>query len=474
MRVSIAVVGGGISGLSTAYFLKRNAAVSSADIKCIVIDGAKRLGGRIQTELVDGLVVEAGPDSFLALKPNAVELCKQLGLSESLIGSNASKSKIYILHSGKLRPLPEGMASSIPTKVMPFLSNSLFTPWGKARMLMDIFIPSRIADGDESLAEFTRRRLGREALERVAKPLMAGIYAGDAERLSVRSNFPQLERLEREHRSLILGTLADRRRNNGTNAGKGSAFMSLRGGLSVMVSALESKLDGEGTSILKGSPAVRINARRGKSGGYSIGLHNGKKLNVDVLVLATPAYVSADLLSSLSPDASSILNGIPYASSATVSLAYNRPDLPQGLDGSGFLVAPSERVSITACTWVSSKWPSHSPDDKVMLRCFIGRAGADDVVKRGDSEIFSMVKEDLRSILSISAEPVMERVYRHERALPQYNIGHMERMALLNAAMEKLPGIYLTGSAYNGVGIPDCIRHGELTAAKVLESLAGQ
>lgn len=469
MTRTVAVVGGGISGLATAYFLQEEFSKSGLAVESVLIEGQERLGGWILTENVGGCVIEAGPDSFLTLEPQAVDLCERLGLSDLLIGTNPARSRVHLVCGGRLRTLPDGLTSMVPTRLTPFLTTGLLTPWGKARMLLDVLMPRKRDGRDESLADFVRRRLGREALERIAEPLMAGIYAGDAGQLSMSANFPQLVELERRHRSLVLGTLAKNRQAapRQQHGGPKPTFMALRGGLGVMVDALVSQL--KCTSILTGMKLVTLRITPSQEeGGYELELEDQTVIHADAVVLATPAYVSAGLLKELDPRLASILSSISYVSTATVSLVYDRSDFARALDGSGFVVAPTEKRKITACTWVSSKWPTHSPSGVVLLRCFLGRAGHEEVLQQGDNELCQLAQDELRSILGISAEPVLKRVHRCVQALPQYDLGHSEKLAALEEARGRLPGVFLTGAAYRGIGLPDCIKQGALTAANVL------
>ncbi len=472
MNRAVAVVGGGISGLATAYFLQDYASRSGLTLECAVIEAEPRLGGRILSENVDGCVIEAGPDSFLTLKPQAVDLCERLGLSDLLIGTNSERSKVYVLVAGRLRRLPDGLTSVVPRKLTPFLWTGLLTPWGKSRMLLDVVIPRKSDGVEETLSGFVRRRLGHEALERIAEPLMAGIYAGDAAQLSMSTNFPQLVQLELKKRSLVLGTIANSRHPApGTiQAVHRPTFMALRGGLERMVDALVSHL--EGTTLLTGRKPVILRRKHShEKGGYELELDDGSLVYADSVVLATPAYASAGLLKDLSPEAASILGSIPYVSTATVSLVYDRSSFPHPLDGSGFVIAPTEMRKITACTWVSSKWPTHSPGDRVLLRCFLGRAGHEELLQRGDADLCQLAEDELNSILGITAKPLLRRIHRCGKSLPQYNLGHSEKLVALGQAMEDLPGIFLTGAAYRGVGLPDCIKQAALTASGTINFL---
>lgn len=467
----VVIVGGGISGLATAYYLQVEAIKSGTKLDCHIIERLDKLGGNVQTENMNGFVIEAGPDSFLTLKPQALDLCKRLDLSERLVGTNPTRSKTYVFVDGRLRVLPEGLVSGVPTKFRPFLTSRLITPWGKLRMLFEVFVARRQDQTDEPLSSFIKRRFGTEALSKIAEPLMAGIYAGDANNLSVLTNFPQLAKLEQEHRSLILGMMSTRHRSNDTQSGntRKPIFMTVKGGLHVMIEALISHL--ENTTFVTHASVTGLRRVAGKPRPYELELDGGTVIDADCVVLATPAYTAAEILTNSSPSAASILATIPYVSTATVSLVYDSSSLHHPLDGSGFVVAPMEKRRITACTWVSSKWPTHSSPLGLLLRSFVGRAGDEEILQNNDDEICEIVQSELESILGVSTKPLLKRVYRFDRALPQYNLGHREKLVKLDAELNSLPGIFLTGSAYRGVGLPDCIKQGELTAIKIMRFL---
>lgn len=465
----VAIVGAGISGLATAYFLQMEAAERGTNVDCTIIERTSKLGGNIQTENTDGFVIEAGPDSFLTPKPQALDLCQKLGLADKLV--EPSRSNVFVLVGKELVPLPEGLTSGVPTKIRPFLTSKLITPWGKLRILFEVVVSRRNEQTDESLASFIRRRLGTEALKKIAEPLMAGIYAGNAESLSMLANFPQLVKLEHDHRSLILGSISSKRRSTkrGSTVTHKPMFMTIKGGLHVMVDALASQLT---TSTVLTQTRL-ISLKKISDGGptYQLEFNNGKRIEADCVVLATPAYAAAEILDTLSSSAASVLRTVPYVSTATVSVVYDHASIRKVLDGSGFVVAPTDKMKLTACTWVSSKWPTHSPPSRVLIRCFVGRAGDEEILERSDDEICETVQNELERILEISGKPLLKRVNRFERGLPQYNLGHEEKLAKLDQAILSLPGIFIVGAAYRGVGLPDCIKQGQVTAAKVVSFL---
>ncbi|MDQ7848892.1 MAG: protoporphyrinogen oxidase [Armatimonadota bacterium] len=459
----IAVVGGGITGLAAAYGLVQAKELRGAEVT--LYEQAPRLGGKILTERLDGFLLEAGPDSFLTSKPEAVALSRALGLGEELVGTGPDRT-VYVLSRGRLHPLPEGLALVAPTRVLPFMRSGLFTLPEKARIGAELLLPPRRVDSDESLGAFVRRRLGQAALDRIAAPLLAGIYAGDAEQLSLEATFPLLRELERRHGSVIAGMLA-RRRTAADADGHLPLFVTLRGGLGRLVERLGAAL--EGVEVRTG---VGVEAIAREGAGYLLELSVGGRARADLVILTTPAFVAASLLEPLSPEAASMLRQIPYASTATVSLAFREGDLPP-LRGHGFVVARGEGWRITACTWASAKWPDRAPPGFALLRAYVGSASDAAVLERSDEEILRVVSEELHSAMGITAWPVLWRIVRWPASMPQYTVGHLERLAAAEAALAGLPGLFLAGAGYRGIGLPDCIRQGLTAAAAVHARIGG-
>lgn len=459
---SVVVVGGGITGLSAVYFLLQRSRRADRPLRVTLVE-AERLGGKIRTERVDGFVVEGGPDAFLAQKPWAARLCRELGRGEQLVVPRPGKT--YVLVGGRLRRLPEGAMGLIPTRLGSFASSELFTPWGKLRMGLDLVIPPQRDDRDESLAQFITRRLGREALERLAEPLLAGVYAADPQRLSVEATFPLLRELERRHGSLIRGALRTRRQQKGRKPPP--VFLTLRDGLGTLVDALVSRIEPHAT-LLVGRRVVRLEPL---PEGYRLTLDDRTRWHADAVVLTPPAYVAAELLEPLSVEAAELLAGIPYASTAVVTLAFRRQDVEHPLEGTGFVVPRIEGRALTACTWSSSKWPGRAPEGFVLLRAFFGRFGRPDLTTLKDPEAVELALGELRDLLGVRGGPVLTRVHRWVRAMPQYLVGHLERLARIEEALGGHPGIVLSGAAYRGLGLPDCIRQGEEASQAVLRRL---
>jgi len=468
----VIIIGGGITGLAAAYSLQELSRKNRAPISFTLIEGQPRLGGKILTDTEDGFVIEGGPDSFISQKPWALELCRQLGLADRLEGTNRDQTATYILLNGRLVNMPEGVMLLVPTRIGPFLSTPLFSPLGKLRMGLDWIIPRKKNREDESLAGFVRRRLGREAVERLAEPLLAGIYAGDAEQMSLAATFPQFLELEEKYGSLIRGMLA-RRRERAKPAPSGkepppTMFMTLKGGLAELVEAIVSKLDRETLTI--GKEAERIHWKSGLST-YQVRLKDGTALTADAVISTSPAYVTADLLSETDATLVRTLREIPYVSTATVSFAYRKDSFRHPLNGFGFVAPRREGRSIMACTWTSSKFPHRAPPDRVLLRSFVGGAGRENIVSLPEMELADRVREDLREIMGVTEEPILSRIYRWDKANPQYPVGHLDRLAEIDDRLTRYPGLFLAGAAYRGVGVPDCIRQGNEAAERAFKYL---
>jgi len=466
----IAIVGAGIAGLSTAYYLSKLAQQGGQRLQITLLEKEGRLGGSILTEGADGFLMEGGPDCFISEKPWALKLCKELGLEKEVIGTNQQVRRTFILWGGRLHEIPEGFMLLAPTSLWPFVKSSLFSLGGKVRMGLDLIIPRKKSDAEESLAAFVRRRLGREALERIAEPLVAGIHAGNPETMSLKSTFPRFIDLEREYRSLIWG-MRQRKRQFANIRARYTMFITLRDGMEGMVSALEQALPGGIISL--GGEVVeveKINGESSKKPRYRLRIRGKKKeMEADAVVLATPAFVTARLLQGIAGDIAHQLNTIPYVSTATVNLAYERSQIGHPLDGYGFVVPRLEGRRIMAATFSSVKFPGRAPQGKALLRCFVGGAKNEELVSWGDDKLAAAVTADIAEILSITGEPQHVRIFRWEKAMPQYTVGHEEKLFRIEQGLSKLPGLYLTGSAYRGIGISDCVHQGELTAEQALE-----
>lgn len=464
----VLIIGGGISGLATAYSLQRLSTETDLPIRGTVIERSNAFGGKITTYRQDGFVIEGGPDSFLAQKPYILALCNELGLADRLVPPQPIPRGTRVLHRGRLVAVPDGVMLVAPTKLWPFVKTPLFSWLGKLRMGMDLLIPPRRSDADESVASFIRRRLGSEALDRLAQPLMAGIHVADPERLSMQAAFPRLVLAECQHGGLIRGLRAQPKPGPAAKPGSGSGFLTLSGGMGELIDALTARLDPE--MLCSGQEARRLEAdRTADQPRFRITLEDGTDLVADAVVLATPANVTAKLVSTLSPELASALGQIRYVSTATISLGYRRPEVQGLMQGSGFVVPRSEGRAITAVTWSSAKFADRAPADQILLRAFIGGDGKQQLVELDESALIQLVRTELQGILGIVGEPTIAKVFRWPEAIPQYDVGHIARISALEGLLP--PGIFLVGAAYHGVGIPDCAITARETAQKVASYL---
>lgn len=455
----IVIIGGGIAGLAAAHRLTRLA----PEAVITLVESDTRLGGKIVTERVDGFVIEGGPDTFLAYKPRGVGLCRELGLDGRLHGTNPSIRRTYVARGERLYDLPEGLTGLIPSRFGPMAKTALLSPLGKLRMGLDYILPRRPGETDESIAGFVGRRLGREVYDRLVEPLLSGIYAGDGEQLSLAATFPQLRQTERDHGSLIKGMLAARRNGSrpAPSANGRAAFLTPTTGLAEIVEALESRLTAAGVRLRMGARALRVER---SNDGYGVSLEGGETLFAGAVILATPAFITADLIAGLDEAAATALRAIPYVSTATVSVAYPLADIPRPLDGYGYIIPRAENRPILACTWTSTKFPHRAPEGFGLIRAFVGRAGQADVLARTDAELLHLVREELHRTLGVTAPPFLHRLFRWPTAMPQYTLGHLDRLRTIETQLAALPGLLVAGNAYRGIGLPDCIASGEAAA----------
>jgi protoporphyrinogen/coproporphyrinogen III oxidase len=469
----IVVIGGGVSGLAAAHRLIE----LSPTAEVTLIEASSRLGGTIRTDERDGFLLERGPDSFISEKPEAVALAKRLGLESRLIETNAQYRRSFIVRNGRLRPVPEGFQLLAPSRIWPFLTTDIFSFGGKMRMAADLFLPRKSANGvsDESLSSFVRRRLGREALERMAQPMVGGIYTADPETLSLRATLPRFLDMERDHRSVVLAMLRKARsmknqNQSGVSGARYGLFLSFDRGTEVLVQALKKVLF-DNTARFNVLLQMRVQSLSLNSASWTIHLSSGETLAADALCLALPAYISAHLLSRVNPRLASHLNEIKYASTATINLAYRRGAIQHPLDGFGFVVPFVEKRSLIACTFSSVKFPNRAPNGHVLLRAFAGGALQPDMFDLDESTMLERVEGDLRDLLRVSERPLFTEVAKWKDSMPQYKVGHLDRVESIENDVAQLPHLALAGNAYRGAGIPDCIRSGEAAAQSLISSL---
>jgi protoporphyrinogen/coproporphyrinogen III oxidase len=456
----IAIVGGGISGLAAAFALEERRQAGES-LEFVIYEAGSRFGGVLVTEQVDGCLVEAGPDSFLTEKPWAADLCRRLGIEDQLIGSKDSDRKTYILLNGKLVPLPDGLMFMVPTSLMPALMSPLFSRKTKIRMTREWWRVPHQSHGDESVAALVERHYGAEMVDRLADPLLSGVYGGEASQLSVRAVLPRIVEMEAKYGSLGRGMLAARKKRTHSPAGT-SIFTSLKGGMQQLADTLVVRFSPD--SLRPNAPVQAIQ-RQDKGWVVSAGYASD---HFDGVIVATPATTAPVVLEMACPQLAAELNSIPYSSSVTVTLGFDkdvRVRLPVGF---GFLVPRSEGKRMLAATFVHNKFPHRAPADRALIRCFLGGSRDEAVLQLPDEDILKIVREELQQILRLTAEPLFSRIYRWRRAMAQYTVGHLERMGRIENLLKQLPGLALAGNAYRGIGVPDCVRSGETAAQQVL------
>ena len=462
--MNVVVVGGGITGLAAAHRAVELARERRAPLELTLIEARDRLGGTIVTERVDGFLVEAGPDSFLSEKPWALALCRRLGVEHRLARTDDRFRKVFVWHGGRLHPLPDGFQLLAPTAMRPFATSSLFTLRGKLRMALDLVLPRGHAD-DESLGAFVRRRLGVEALERVAQPLVAGIYTADPDDLSLAATMPRFLDVEKRDRSIILGlrrALATAPLP-GTSGARWSLFVTFVDGMEELVSTLAARLPA-GATVLK----QRVSALERTGARWQVRTAEGGSFDADRVILATEAHATARLTRYLDPGLANLLGESPYSSAATLSLGYRRADVPHPLDGFGFVVPRTEGKALLAATFSSVKYPGRAPEGHVLIRGFLGGMLNADILSEDDGTLVARARGELREALGITAEPVLTRLHRWPASMPQYRVGHLARVETIERLAAALPGLTLAGAAYRGVGMADCVRSGEAGAEAAL------
>jgi protoporphyrinogen/coproporphyrinogen III oxidase len=475
LNMRIAIVGGGIAGLAAAYELEK-ARAAGAQADYTIYEERARLGGSLASEIVNGAVLERGPDSFLTEKPAAAELCRELGLGGELLPSNDAARKTYIVVRNRLVALPDGLMFLVPTKLAPTALTRLFGLRTKIRMGLELLHGSRPSGGDESVAALVRRHFGQEAVDRLADPLLSGIYGGDAEQLSAQTVLPRLVEMETKYGSLTRGMLVAHKRmrdaaSNSSKARNGGAaiFTALRGGMSQLVDALVARID---AARLRTGTAV--SAVRRTAGGWSVEA-GGTTEAYDALIMAAPAWAAGELLKPVDGALGSELGDIPYSSSITVNLVYDEAKIGTLPRGFGFLVPAVEGHAMLACTFVHRKFLGRTPAGKAVFRAFLGGTNGEALLGKSDDVLVATVRREMSEILgakvfNADVQPEHTQVSRWRRAMAQYAVGHKDRMQRIRARVAELPGLKLVGNAYDGIGVPDCIRLGRQAAREILAS----
>ncbi|WP_416149194.1 protoporphyrinogen oxidase [Salipaludibacillus sp. HK11] len=455
----IAIIGGGMTGLSAAYYLQKEIKIDKIDAEYVLYEASDRLGGRIQTDYTDGFVIEQGPESFLARKLSMTELATDIGLADDLIDN---RSGAFILHQDKLYPMPGGAIMGIPTQWMPFIKTGLFSPIGKARAAFDLVLPRSNKTGeDQSLGRFFRKRLGNEVVDNLIEPLLSGIYAGNIDQISLKATFPHFQQMESKYRSLVIGmktSMAKKENQNPSSKDKKAKkgmFLTYRGGLQSMVDRLEAKLDAD--QVNKNHSLVKLEKVDER---YRLVFEDGTEDLVDKVLLTTPHQHAYKLFQE--HDFMTPLGETPSTSVATIALAYRKEAIKKDIDGTGFVVSKKTNYTITACTWTHKKWAHAAPEGYALLRAYVGRAGDDDIVAESDDVILEKVKKDLDQIMEIEGDPIFYKIKRWKESMPQYEVDHLKKLETVREGLSHTyPGVKIVGASYNGVGLPDCIDQGK-------------
>ncbi len=476
----IVIVGGGISGLSTAFFVTEAAKQHQLDVTCTVLESGIRWGGKILTNTRSDLIIEGGPDSFLTSKPWALELCRRLGLEHQLISTNAEHNQTFSLRRGVLRELPQGLLAFRPQRIDKLLSSGLLSWWGLLRMGAERFWPKGTSGHkDESLGSFFRRRFGDEAFDYLIEPLVAGIYAGDADELSLAATFPRFRELEQQYGSIIKGMRAVQTQRKGKTPGKSSSrspslFMTLRNGLGELIQALVQRLTDEGVQLVKNAECGHILNPTAQGDKFRVTVKDRTMVEADAVVCTTPTYQTARLLRDGQPEIAQLLDEVPYTSTATVSMTYPSEAVAACVRGYGFVVPRKEQRPLLAGTWTSLKWPYRSQEGVTLARCYVGGRGREEILEGNDEQIVSVVRQELQVIVGLTSSPTYVEVHRWNRGMPQYVLGHCDRLDRINALLASCPNLYVSGAGLYGIGIPDCIREGQRTADLLVQSFAGE
>lgn len=466
----VAIIGGGITGLAAACHLAQLSQDKKFDLEILLFESSDKLGGTIGTFRKDDCLLETGPDALFAEKPWGIEFCRKIGAESEIVPTNPNDRSSFVFCRGQLLTIPEGFYLTAPAKIIPFVTSPILSWKGKLRALCDIFIPRKKIAGDESLALFVRRRLGQEVLDRIAQPMVGGIYAANPEELSLQSTFPRFLEMEQKYGSVIRG-LRKGIKMSAESASRGpryQLFVSFKNGMQTLIDKASAK-------IPEGS--VRLNTEIGE---IRLGVDPERKYKVcgghfeigaDAVCLTLPAHASAKLIKPMSQPIASELEKIPYTSGMTVNLIYRKSQIKHPLNGFGFVVPSIERKMVTGVTYSSVKFPGRAPDSKVILRAFIGGKVCERLINQEDKRIIGMVKKELFDILRTAGDPMFVSVHRHKRAMPQYRVGHLGIVRRIRSRLQMYPGLELAGNGYDGVGIPDCVHSAETSAERIFNLL---
>ncbi len=473
-KPKIAIIGGGIAGMACAYRLLEFKKAHGSDFEILLFEAGSKLGGIIETEKRNGFILEKGPDSFISEKPWGLDLSKRLGIDSEMIGTRNEFRKSFVARQNQLIPLPEGFYLIAPTNRKAFIGTPLFSVAGKIRIASEFFLPKKNVSGDESIGAFVRRRFGKEALERVGQPMLAGIYTGDPDELSLAATIPRFSELEQTYGSVLRGLLVKSKEKKELGKARGprySLFLSFRHGMQTLVDAITKEISRE--SVHLGS-AVKNLSYQFENKQWIIQREDGIQFDADVICLALPAFQSARLLRDISPNLFRKLGDISYQSVLTINFGFQRDDLAHPLDGFGFVVPRTENRSLVACSFSSVKFENRAPGGHVLLRAFVGGAFGKNFFEMNDRDIEKLVLKDLSDFLGIKNQPMFSLVNRHSKSMVQYRVGHLDLVADIETEAQKINGLFLTGSAFRGIGISDCIRDAEIQAGKIFEKIKNE
>ena len=449
-------------------------------VRIVLLERDDRLGGKILTETFDGFVVEAAADSFLARKPWARALAEELGLADELVGSEPGWPRAFVRRAGTLVPFPDGLTGLVPTKLGPLWTSGILSPLGCARVAMEPWIPRRRADGDETVASFVRRRFGHELYERLMQPLLGGLYGSSPEQLSIAATFPVLVEAERKAGSVTRGLIMQSHEKPSVRPS--APFLSLRGGMGRLIEALQASLEGaerhrDSSAGAELGPAERrlevlrgtnVKAIRRSPSGWKLDLYGASPLVADAVVITTPAPLAARLLTE-EPDLTAVLGEIPFTSTSVVTAAYDSADFPRALEGHGYLNPLSEGRKVAGVTWSSRKFSGRAPHGRILLRGFVRDPHLPPVGPEGDDQLLSILTDELRDAVRLEASPQWWRVYRWDNSMPGYTVGHLARVRAIQERVAAIPGLYLAGCSYGGIGIPDTIHSAEQAALRLMD-----
>ena len=462
------VIGGGITGLAAAYRLKNEAKKRNIPLDIKILEASNRVGGVIQTEHRDGFVIEHGPDAFISTKPWAKTLCEEIGIEEHFIGTNPKVRRSFVVRNRKLIPVPEGFYMMAPGSFLPFIKTPIFSLKGKLRILLDLFISPQENPDDESVADFVRRRLGNEAFERMAQPMIGGIYTSDAENLSLKATFPRFLEMEREHGSIIKALINQKKKasqtSRDTSGPRYSLFLSFTNGMQTLVDTLTEKL----SACIQLNTTVKTIHQNDCDATWQVVLENGTTVETELLCIALPAPRTSQIINNIFPTIAEKLNTIPYTSSTTINMAFRREDIVHPLNGMGFVVPMKEQLNLIGCSFSSVKFENRAPAENVLLRVFVGENTTQNLDM---DETVSLAIKDVSDLLGIKTGPIFTVVSQHTQSMAQYLVGHQSNISDIQTLIKNTKGITLAGNAYTGIGIPDCIHSGEQAAQSLIDSI---